>query len=149
MLIEPVLESINALGLSVAGSVSLLLTLNHLVASKIVLVASLLLSSLHSAASALAQAVVILLEDFGLFLAETFESAVSLCEVVFAFLDSVLDGVVGFFSSVRSAFSAVFLGMTRAVLGLRDGAVFLYESTKDFFCLLGQSVLLLINLVPR
>ena len=146
---EVVLESINSFGHSITSTVSLLLGVNHFVASKLVLVLSLLLSSLRSALQHLTTAVVIILEDLFLFVRETLESAVAVCEFVFALLDSGVESVLAFFLGVRDFFGALFSGVASTFHGACAGAIYSYESTKDFFCLLGQSVLLLLNLVPR
>ncbi len=143
------MDSINSFGHSITSTVSLLLSLNHLVASKIVLVISFLLSSLQAAVQALAQAVVIILEDLFLFAKETFESVVAACEVLFSIFDSVLETGIAGFLSIKAFFSALFSSISSAFFGVCNGVVYSYESTKDFFCLLGQSVILLLNLVPR
>ncbi len=149
MVVESVLDTLNSCGHTVTSAVTTFLGINHLVASKIVLAATLLANTLHSLVLTLFGGLVIVVEDLYLFCQETLESAASLCEFVFRLVDHFFGGVVASILSVKDFTLAIFNFVLGILTGIVSAVVVSYEATKDFFLLLGQSVLLLVNLIPR
>ena len=143
------LDVVNAVGHGVLTTFSTLISLNYVLGQRIVACLSWICSWICSLLLTLFTATKILLEDLLVFLKECSDSAIFVGECLFRGVDAVLAGIHAGITALHGA--CAFLGQS-ASLQWRNavgGAADLGTRIAEFLNLLGASVMLLLNLVPR
>ena len=141
-LLSPVLDVVNSAGSFVASSVSVIVNVNHFIASNFVAIAAFVLGGVKSIVNAVFTAVFIALEDFSTFVGETSECVVTVIEAVFDAIDT-------FFANASWAASRSWAGVVGTLVASYNGLVSAFCAISDFFSLFGKSVVLLIKLIPQ
>ncbi len=146
--VEAVVATINYIGNGATYCVTTLLNLNHLVVSKAVLFVSFLLSCTRSWLELLTEAVRIVLEDLILFLQETGEGTLRICNAVFDVFDGVFDRIVWAATGADAFVRAGCGGVTDAAIQTYLSLCACMASVKNFVCLVGSTVILMVKLIP-
>lgn len=147
-LLDPVLTGLNSLGHSVTSGVVQFLSVNHVLASTAVSTFCVLASIIKDVLSTLTSAVVILLEDLFDFLVETGQSFVAFCEVIFAFVDAFVSGILSGLTAIKTGTLWCFYSVTQFFSQILTCISDIFYSISGFLRLLGSSVMLLIQMIP-
>jgi hypothetical protein len=94
-------------------------------------------------------AVRILLEDLVVFLAEVWEAGTTVLAAVETGLNLGLEGVYAIFGSIMEAVFSAYQTVTSTVTTCCSGFAYCVTNIRFFFDLLGRSIFLLCNLIPR
>jgi len=144
-----VVSAVNSLGSAVFGSVSTFLTLNYVVGGAIAHIVLSVASSLASLAVAAAKAVEVVLEDLLVFFREIADIFVNSVEFVFALIDGVVAAIVAAALAVRSGICFTFSSVASAASSAASAVAAAGTAVGGFVTMLGASLVLLAQLVPR
>ena len=144
-----ILNLVNSCGHVLVTTFSTLISLNYVLGEKIVGVSRWIGSWIATIVITLANAVQIILEDLLVFLKEGAESVVFLVECVFAVVDAVIGAVTGTINTIHGSIIYASETVARHCANVAQGVSNTASQSATFFNLLGESVLLLLNLVPR
>jgi len=148
-LVQPVIDGLNGVGNALSGSAAAALAINHFVASRAVHVVTLVLSTLQAIVAGVLEATMVALEDFGTFAWEVWQIGVKCGETTFSVVDGFFQSLYWLASSIVAAVLTIFYGVGHAFTSVTSLVAHCFVSLADCFTLLGSSVLLLLQLVPR
>lgn len=143
------LRLVNFVGHGIVDTFSTCISLNYVLGERIVWLLNVFLSWVYSIVVTLLTAIKILLEDLLVFLKEGVDSILFGIECVFGLIDAVVSGVGGAANAVHQAGLSTAHSVSAHAHNLAQGLSDLLSQSAEFLNLLGASVMLLLNLVPR
>jgi hypothetical protein len=149
MAIQSLLSFVNGICSTVSNGVTAFLTINYFVGRTIVSILTSAFDQLQVLVTSLAIGIYILLEDFSIFLLETFESIFAGFEVVTGAFDALIFGVSFTVAAVKSCVLRCLTDVGQFADDVAGSVTGALQSLTDFFHLLGASLLLLIGIVPK
>lgn len=149
MAIDVLLRIINGLGGAVSKSLTTFLSLNHHICEVVVGCFSWFVILLGSWMSTIVLGIRILLEDLSIFLSECLESCLSLSEFIASGLDHLCQTLISCLVAIRNGFGLIGTGIQSLYENTLMGSAKIWTGIVHFSNLLGASIILLVNLVPR
>ena len=149
MAIQSLLSFVNGICSTVSNGFTAFLTINYFVGRTIVSIVTSAFAQLQALAISLAIGTYIVLEDLSVFLIESFESIFAGFELVTGAFDTLISGVSFSVAAVKSGILRCLTNIEQLaddVVGSVTGAL---QSLTNFCHLLGASLLLMVNLVPK
>ena len=149
MAIQSLLSFVNGVCSTVSNGFTTFLTLNYYVGQSIVTLVTACLVQLKALVIALSIATYILLEDLSVFILETLDSICTGAEIVTGAIDALIFGVLTSVAYVKAGIVACLTGIGQFADTTVSSVTGALNSLGQFWHLLGSSLLLLVNIIPK
>ncbi|TRY76940.1 hypothetical protein TCAL_14706 [Tigriopus californicus] len=149
MAIDVLLRIVNGLGGAVTRSLTTLISLNHRLCEVVVGCVSWVLVLLGSWMSSILLGIRISLEDLSLFLSESLESLLSVGEFVGLTVDHLCQTLISCFGAIQNGFGLMGKNVLNLYETMLRGSGQIWSGIVHCSNLLGASIILLLQLVPR